>query len=310
MPSNPSIAALCDRILRRDPRAIARAATLMEAQSAAGRQVLATLFPQTGRAPIIGITGPPGAGKSTLTNSLTKSLREAGRTVGIIAVDPSSAYTKGALLGDRLRMEAHHGDSGVFIRSMATRGHLGGVAAGTLDLALLLDASGYDMVLIETVGVGQDEIDITRLADVTVVVLIPGYGDDVQAIKAGIMEIADVFAINKADLPGVERLENEIRAMQGLAHPPSGQIAPLCRVIATTGHGVPELLAAIDSYAKGRDTSQKQTAKWVARLQEMLCAQMLAEVPAEEWNRRAEDVARRMEDPYAAIEKLRARILG
>lgn len=310
MPSNPSIAALCDRILRRDPRAIARAATLMEAQSAAGRQVLATLFPQTGRAPIIGITGPPGAGKSTLTNSLTKSLREAGRTVGIIAVDPSSAYTKGALLGDRLRMEAHHGDSGVFIRSMATRGHLGGVAAGTLDLALLLDASGYDMVLIETVGVGQDEIDITRLADVTVVVLIPGYGDDVQAIKAGIMEIADVFAINKADLPGVERLENEIRAMQGLAHPPSGQIAPLCRVIATTGHGVPELLAAIDSYAKGRDTSQKQTAKWVARLQEMLCAQMLAEVPTEEWNRRAEDVARRMEDPYAAIEKLRARILG
>lgn len=282
----------------------------MEAQSAAGRQVLATLFPQTGRAPIIGITGPPGAGKSTLTNSLTKSLREAGRTVGIIAVDPSSAYTKGALLGDRLRMEAHHGDSGVFIRSMATRGHLGGVAAGTLDLALLLDASGYDMVLIETVGVGQDEIDITRLADVTVVVLIPGYGDDVQAIKAGIMEIADVFAINKADLPGVERLENEIRAMQGLAHPPSGQIAPLCRVIATTGHGVPELLAAIDSYAKGRDTSQKQTAKWVARLQEMLCAQMLAEVPTEEWNRRAEDVARRMEDPYAAIEKLRARILG
>lgn len=282
----------------------------MEAQSAAGRQVLATLFPQTGRAPIIGITGPPGAGKSTLTNSLTKSLREAGRTVGIIAVDPSSAYTKGALLGDRLRMEAHHGDSGVFIRSMATRGHLGGVAAGTLDLALLLDASGYDMVLIETVGVGQDEIDITRLADVTVVVLIPGYGDDVQAIKAGIMEIADVFAINKADLPGVERLENEIRAMQGLAHPPSGQIAPLCRVIATTGHGVPELLAAIDSYAKGRDAPQKQTAKWVARLQEMLCAQMLAEVPAEEWNRRAEDVARRMEDPYAAIEKLRARILG
>jgi LAO/AO transport system kinase len=282
----------------------------MEAQSAAGRQVLATLFPQTGRAPIIGITGPPGAGKSTLTNSLTKSLREAGRTVGIIAVDPSSAYTKGALLGDRLRMEAHHGDSGVFIRSMATRGHLGGVAAGTLDLALLLDASGYDMVLIETVGVGQDEIDITRLADVTVVVLIPGYGDDVQAVKAGIMEIADVFAINKADLPGVERLENEIRAMQGLAHPPSGQIAPLCRVIATTGHGVPELLAAIDSYAKGRDTSQKQTAKWVARLQEMLCAQMLAEVPTEEWNRRAEDVARRMEDPYAAIEKLRARILG
>lgn len=310
MPSNPSIAALCDRILRRDPRAIARAATLMEAQSAAGRQVLATLFPQTGRAPIIGITGPPGAGKSTLTNSLTKSLREAGRTVGIIAVDPSSAYTKGALLGDRLRMEAHYGDSGVFIRSMATRGHLGGIAAGTLDLALLLDASGYDMVLIETVGVGQDEIDITRLADVTVVVLIPGYGDDVQAIKAGIMEIADVFAINKADLPGVERLENEIRAMQGLAHPPSGQIAPLCRVIATTGHGVPELLAAIDSYAKGRDTSQKQTAKWVARLQEMLCAQMLAEVPTEEWNRRAEDVARRMEDPYAAIEKLRARILG
>ena len=275
--------------------------------------MLATLFSQTGRAPIIGITGPPGAGKSTLTNCLAKSLRESGRTVGIIAVDPSSAYTKGALLGDRIRMEEHHGDPGVFIRSAATRGHLGGVAASTLDLALLLDAAAYDMVLIETVGVGQDEIEIARLADVTVVVLVPGYGDDVQAIKAGIMEIADVFAINKADLPGVERLENEIRSMQDLAQglaDSSEPIATLCRVIATTGQGVPELLAAIDSCAKERDAPQKQTAKWTVRLQEMLCARMLAEVPDDEWKQHAEDVARRMEDPYTAVEKLRARILG
>ncbi len=304
-----STADLYAKILLGNPRATARAATLIEAQTSAGRHLAARLFPHTGRARVVGITGPPGAGKSTLTDQLTKHLRQSGKTVGIIAVDPSSPYTKGAILGDRIRMGDHYRDSGVFIRSMATRGRLGGVAVSTLELALLLDASGCDVVLIETVGVGQDEVDIARLADVTVVVLVPGFGDDVQAIKAGIMEVADVFALNKADLPGVERLQNEIRSMQSLTHP-SEPIAPLCRITATTGDGVYDLLAAIDTCSINRANLQDQTAKWIVRLRDMLRDQLLSEIPQQELARRAEHVAQRMEDPYAAVEALRARMLG
>jgi LAO/AO transport system kinase len=307
--SDSFIAGLHERILQRDVRAIARAATLIEAQTAAGRQLVASLFSQTGGSTIIGITGAPGTGKSTLANQLAKTLRQSGKTVGIIAVDPSSAYTKGAILGDRIRMEDHHADPGVFIRSVATRGRLGGLAASTMDLALLLDAAGYDAVLIETIGVGQDEIDIARLADVTVVVLVPGYGDDVQAMKAGIMEIADVFAVNKADLAGAERLENEIRAIQGLAAS-SVPIAPVCRLIATIGQGVPELLTAVNSCLERRADPQEQAVRWVVRLQEMWCGRMLSEVSTDEWRRCAISVATRMEDPHTTIENLRMRILN
>ena len=290
-------------------RAIARAATLIEAQTAAGRHLVTHLFPHTGRSHIVGITGPPGAGKSTLTDQITKALRQAGKTVGIIAVDPSSPYSKGALLGDRIRMGDHYRDSGVFIRSMATRGSLGGVARSTLELALLLDASGRDVVLVETVGVGQDEIEIARLADVTVVVLVPGFGDDVQALKAGIMEIADVFAINKADLPGVERLEHEIRSMQSLAYA-SEPITPLCRVTATTGDGVRDLLTAIEACSKNRRVLRNQIEKWTVRLRDMLHDQLLAEIPRHELAIHAERVAQRFEDPYTAVNALRARLLG
>jgi LAO/AO transport system kinase len=197
------------------------------------------LFPRTGRALILGVTGAPGAGKSTLCDRLTRVLRDEGKTVGVIAVDPTSPYTGGALLGDRIRMQQHHADPGVFIRSMATRGWLGGLASATTEMTMLLDAAGYDVILVETVGVGQDEVEIARLADVTMVVLVPGMGDDVQAIKAGIMEIADVFVINKSDQPGADRVESEIQAMLSLADGPKPAIV---RTVATDGTGIAELL--------------------------------------------------------------------
>jgi LAO/AO transport system kinase len=237
---------LKDRILSGDVRALARAATLVENKPSEGRELLRLLLPSTGQALTVGITGPPGAGKSTLANALTAYLRKLGKKIGILAVDPSSAVSQGAILGDRIRMQEHHADPQVFIRSVATRGQLGGLAACTFDHVLLLDSAGFDVILIETVGVGQDEIDVSAMADVTLVVLVPGQGDDVQAIKAGLMEIADIFVINKADLPGVERIEQEIRAMQGLAEPGERERAALVRrVVATESKGLEELTADI-----------------------------------------------------------------
>src|SRR5437870_1871494 len=206
-----------ERIRAGEVRALARAISVIEDNTPEAGQLLKALFPFSGKARVIGLTGAPGAGKSTLVDQLARQYRKQERTVGIIAVDPTSPYTGGAILGDRIRMQAHHADSGVFIRSMATRGNLGGVARATTDVATALDASGKDVVLIETVGVGQDEVDIVRLADITIVILVPGMGDDVQTIKAGIMEIADIFVINKSDREGAERVEREIRAMQSLA---------------------------------------------------------------------------------------------
>ncbi len=295
---------LVERILAGDARALARAATFVEAQTATGRELIAELFARTGRAKIIGITGPPGAGKSTLVSQLARVIRGRGQTLGIIAVDPSSPYSRGALLGDRIRMQEHHADPGVFVRSMATRGRLGGVAQGTLEMALLFDASGRDFVIIETVGVGQDEIDITRLADVTVLVLTPGMGDDVQAIKAGVMEIADVFAINKADMPDVARLEQEIRAMQSLSEETErSSAAPLRRVVASEGRGIKELLEAIEQVFEKRSSFLRQQA-WRERLEEMLRERLLAVLPPDAIEEHAKRVAEKTEDPYAAVNAL------
>ncbi len=226
-----------EQILAGDIRALARAATGVENRDPAALALLAEIAGH-GRARIVGITGAPGAGKSTLVDAMARELRRGGKTVGIIAVDPSSRVTGGAILGDRIRMQEHHADPGIFIRSMATRGSLGGLAHATADMAQLLSASGRDYVLIETVGVGQGEVEIAALAEVTVVVLVPGMGDDVQAIKAGIMEIASVFALNKADQPGIDQVEREIRAEIGHA-------VPVVRTVATTGEGVAKLLEAI-----------------------------------------------------------------
>jgi LAO/AO transport system kinase len=232
-----------DSILKGDLRAIARAASAVENGGEEGQKILAELKDRAGHALIIGITGPPGAGKSTLCDQLIHVLREEGRTVAVIAVDPSSPITGGAILGDRIRMQRHHSDPGVFIRSMAARGWPGGLAQATRDVVAVLDAAGFDVVIIETVGVGQSEIEVARLAHVTVLVLVPGSGDEVQSIKAGIMEVAQVFAINKSDLPGADILASNIHVATAHDH---GNAPEIVKVIAVEGKGVEELWAAIE----------------------------------------------------------------
>jgi len=290
-----------EKILAGDPRALARAATAIENRSREAESLLKELFPHTGRASVIGITGAPGAGKSTLTNCLVQEFRREEKAVGVLAVDPTSPYTGGAILGDRIRMLSHHADPGVFIRSMATRGQLGGLAAATTDMALLLDAAGKQFVIVETVGVGQDEVEIAKLADVTVVVLVPGMGDDVQAIKAGIMEIADVFVINKADQPGADRLEREILALQSLSARPD-KWTPIIRTVATEGQGISETLAAIRSFLGRAGAKDRAVANWTQRLREMLRERLLEQFANIDFQAAAAEVAARRSDPYTIID--------
>jgi len=247
-----------DQISGGDVRALARAATAIENHAPEAAGLLRQLRDRTGHAIIAGITGPPGAGKSTLVDALARAIRRERKTVGILAVDPTSRVSGGAILGDRIRMQDHHSDPGVFIRSLATRGASGGLARATADLARLLDGSGKDYVMIETVGVGQDEVEIASVADITVLVLVPGMGDDVQAIKAGIMEIADIFVINKADHPGADRVEHEIQAVLTLGPRPDGWIPPIIKTVATDSSGVDRVLEAIDGYATHRRNAKSQ----------------------------------------------------
>ncbi len=290
------------KIISGDLRALARAATAIENRSPAAEALLKELFPHTGRAAIIGITGAPGAGKSTLVDKLLHELRRENKGVAVIAVDPTSPYTGGAILGDRIRMLTHHADQQVFIRSMATRGWLGGLAAATTDMAVLLDAAGKDVVLIETVGVGQDEVEIAKFADVTVVTLVPGMGDDVQAIKAGIMEIADVFVINKSDQPGADRLEREIKAIQSLSTRKDGWVPPILRTVATEGQGIAETLAAVRSFLARDGRKDRAVSNWNLQLREMLRERLLDRHSDLNFQAAAEEVAARRNDPYTIID--------
>ena len=303
---------LVSGILSRDMRAVARAITRLENGEPEVASLLTELFPHTGKALTIGITGAPGAGKSSLVDRLALHYRQLGHRVGILAVDPSSPFTGGALLGDRIRMQALASDDQVFIRSMATRGRMGGLSRGTADAATVLDAAGFDRILIETVGVGQDEVDIIKAADLSIVVLVPGMGDDIQAIKAGIMEIGDIFVINKAEREGVERTERELIALLEMSHREDGWEPPIVRTVATRHIGVEPLARAIDQYAVHLEAvlaAGRLPARRVEmarqRLLELLSERLLRQFQENELlDQMAESLARRDIAPWGAIDRL------
>jgi LAO/AO transport system kinase len=297
--------------------AIARAITAVENEYENATEIMQTLYPHTGNAYIIGITGPPGAGKSTLTDKLTKEYRSRGKTVGIIAVDPSSPFSGGAILGDRIRMNELTMDDGVFIRSMATRGSLGGMSRKTAEVVKILDAAGKDIVIIETVGVGQSEVDIVKTADTTLVVLVPGLGDDIQAIKAGILEIGDVFAINKADREGVERLNLEIEMMLDLDQAENKWRPKVMRTIASQNEGVCELVNAIEEHATHmiksgliqRRRFERTRTEILAMLDEAIKIYLMKKVAGSKFESLTMEVNQRKNDPYSAVRSILTEVL-
>ncbi|HEV7858366.1 MAG TPA: methylmalonyl Co-A mutase-associated GTPase MeaB [Pyrinomonadaceae bacterium] len=304
---------LVERVFTGEARAVARAISKVEDGTEDSAELMKAIFPRTGRGLVVGITGSPGAGKSSLVDKLALYYRQRGERVGIICVDPSSPFSGGAILGDRIRMQTLGLDEGVFIRSMATRGNLGGLARATVDAVAILDAAGFQKIIVETVGVGQDEVEIVKTADVSVVVLVPGMGDDIQAIKAGIMEIGDVFVINKADREGVLRTEKELEALLSLAMRSDLWEPPIVKTIATENKGLEALAEAIESYYKfQRETNnaadrRTQIARWriLELLRERLLAQTLnANRASERLDQLAAEVAAKQRDPYSAVEEM------
>ena len=338
------IQTIAERVGAGDVRAAARLMRDLDDRVPSAEAVLRALVPRTGRALVVGITGSPGAGKSSLTDRLIAHHRRAGRTVGVVAVDPTSPFTGGAILGDRIRMQDHATDPGVFIRSLGTRGHLGGLSRSTADLVAVLDAMGKDVVLVETVGVGQDEIEIAEFAHTVIVVAVPGMGDDVQAIKAGVLEIADVFAVNKADREGADRTVRDLQGMlelrrvtqrpppehdaqhvvTGQATPPAAEAEgwepPVVKTVAATGEGIDALTEALDRHRahleatgeRGRRDVARARAGFVAILRERLLAGALARLEAEQGrlDEVAARIAARQADPYLLAEELSARLRG
>jgi LAO/AO transport system kinase len=304
---------LIERITAGDVRAVARAISKVEDGADDAAALMKEVFPRTGRGMIIGITGSPGAGKSSLVDKLAGLYRHRGERVGIVAVDPSSPFSGGAILGDRIRMQTLGLDQNVFIRSMATRGNLGGLARATVDAVAILDAAGYGKIIVETVGVGQDEVEIVKAADVSVVVLVPGMGDDIQAIKAGIMEIGDVFVINKADREGVLRTEKELEALLSLAMRPDAWEPPIIKTVATENKGIEDLAAAIERYYEFQQRAEASAgrrfavARWriLELLRERLLSQTLgADSASERLDALAAEVADKRRDPYSAVDEI------
>ncbi len=308
---------LLERFLAGDRRALARVLSRIEGETPEGRAYLRALYPRSGRAHTVGITGSAGSGKSTVTGALAAEWRRRGKTVGIVAVDPSSPFTQGALLGDRIRMQDLTLDPGVYVRSMASRGALGGLAPTLNDVVAAMDAFGFDVIIIETVGAGQDEVEIAGTALTTVLVNNPGTGDDIQALKAGIIEIADILVVNKADLPGADTLVSQLQALLSLA-PPGARRPPILRTIATTGQGIPELADAIEAHrreleesgaleAQRRDDARHQI---LAQAQAILLERIRRNTPDEELEKLVERVATRELDPHSAAEELANAVAG
>lgn len=297
-------------ILKGDPRAIAKAISLVENDSRLAREMMKKIFPHSGQSIIVGITGAPGSGKSTLVDQMIPSLRRRGKKIGIVAVDPSSPFSGGAILGDRIRMMRHSVDPEIFIRSMATRGHLGGLAKATGEAITILEAAGKDLILVETVGVGQDEVEVVKLADIIFVVLFPGSGDDIQIFKAGIMEIADILVLNKADSPETDRVERQLRAVLEFGSKEEVTL-PVVKTVATEGTGVEQLISEFFRLISDRDKAELESRKkrlisWMLRdiITEKIYKAVSSKVRASEWEQVVEKIYQREVDPYTVAEDI------
>ncbi len=305
---------LAQELIKGNHRAIARAISLAENNRSAAQEMMKKIFPNTGKSLVVGVTGSPGSGKSTLVDQMVVHLRKNGKKIGIVAVDPSSPFTGGAILGDRIRMMRHSTDPEVFIRSMAARGHLGGLAKATGEAIAILEAAGKDFVLVETVGVGQDEVEVVKLADIVLVILIPGAGDEIQAFKAGIMEIADIFVLNKADSPGTEKTEKQLQAMLDLGF--EGEtMPPVFKTVATEGEGVEHLVNEVDKLVESKsqefiDSRKKRLISWMLRdiISEKIYQAVSQNIPESEFKSLVEKIFKREIDPYTVADEIVGRL--